>query len=176
MEIWKDIPGVEGKYQISSLGRVKSVARSVTSSTGRVSFVKECIRSLHVNHKGYLKVNLRYSIKDAFVHRLVAIAFIDNPDGKQFVNHKDGNKQNNRVENLEWASAQENSTHAVSTGLMKHKGDGNPMSKLTEEKVKQIKRLHFMGSKIKDLSSIFNVSWAAVYYIVNNKRWRHVAI
>lgn len=175
-EIWMDIKGYEGRYQVSNLGRVKSIARIVVRTDGAHTPIKETVRSQHENHKGYFKLNLRGTLGDAFVHRLVAMAFIPNPENKEFVNHINGDKKDNRVENLEWVSAKENSEHAVSTGLMKHKGAGNPMSKLTEEKVIKIKRLFFMGSKTKDLAALFNVSFGAIHLIVNNKRWRHVAI
>lgn len=105
METWKDIKGFEGIYQISNMGRVKSFK---ADPNGRILSIK--------NSKGdYLNIvlchgNKRRSVK---VHRLVAEAFIPNPDNKPEVNHKDGNKQNNRVGNLEWATRIENQRHAL---------------------------------------------------------------
>ena len=104
MEKWRDIPGYEGLYQVSSEGRIKRGDR---------------IKSLHIDHGGYCTVCLsKHSVqKNLKVHRLVAIAFIPNPDEKKTVNHKDGNKKNNCVSNLEWATHSENVIHANNTGL-----------------------------------------------------------
>jgi len=104
-EIWKDIKGFEGYYQISNHGRIKSFKRA---KNGRVLSVK--------NGNGwYLTTNLFANGKrvTARIHRLVAEHFIPNPEGKPHINHKDGNKQNNRVNNLEWVTPKENSLHAV---------------------------------------------------------------
>ena len=102
MEIWKDIPGYEGVYQVSNLGNVKSLPRMVS------------------NGKGYLCIELKdKNGKYHFcgVHRLVAVAFIENPDNKPQINHIDGNKKNNIVENLEWCTNGENQVHAYKMGL-----------------------------------------------------------
>lgn len=104
MEMWKDIPGFEGLYQVSSLGRIRRNGKFKTLRPDRRGYLTVwlCKNSVQKNHK---------------VHRLVASVFIPNPESKRTVNHIDGNKQNNRVENLEWATHSENITHANSTGL-----------------------------------------------------------
>ena len=99
-EIWKDIPGYEGKYQISNLGNVMSLhfKRSPTN--------KRLLKPMSDNGYGYLKVMLRDngSYKMKSIHRLVAEAFIPNPEEKPNVNHIDSNPKNNRVDNLEWCT------------------------------------------------------------------------
>ena len=106
MEVWKDIKGYEGVYQVSNQGRVRSLDR--LNSAGKR--MKGSIRRQSKNSNGYLYVNLCLNGKsfNCSVHRLVAITFIPNPDNKYTVNHKNENKEDNRVENLEWMSLQEN--------------------------------------------------------------------
>ncbi|MCM6931239.1 NUMOD4 motif-containing HNH endonuclease [Enterococcus italicus] len=113
-EIWKDISGYEGLYQVSNFGRVKSLARKVPRSGGKLHSVKETMKTPS-KRKGYLLVNLsKLGIKKRVsIHRLVALAFIDNPSDKPEVNHIDENKENNYVHNLEWVTAKENSNHGT---------------------------------------------------------------
>ena len=104
-EVWKDIPGYEGLYQVSNLGRVKSMSRQKKHSYNSVAQLKEKILT-PINICGYHRVILRKNNKahNKFIHRLVAEAFIDNINNYNEVNHKDENKTNNRVDNLEWCS------------------------------------------------------------------------
>lgn len=108
-EIWKDVVGYEGRYKVSSLGNVMSMRYG-----GRGG-----VRLMHptAHHSGYKMINLGKPKKIRLVHVLVAEAFIDNPEKKPFVNHIDGNKGNNRADNLEWVTALENTHHAIKTGL-----------------------------------------------------------
>lgn len=111
-EIWKDIKGYEGLYQVSNLGRVKSF------KTNKRKYEYKYM-SLVIDKKGYLTVSLcgNHKRKTYKVHRLVSQAFIPNQEGKTQVNHIDGNKQNNRVDNLEWCTNGENGIHAYKNGL-----------------------------------------------------------
>ena len=116
-ERWKDIEGYEGLYQVSNMGRVKSLSRFHNNKT--VGFMtKDIILSKRPN-KEYLCVALYKDKKrkDISIHRLVADAFLPKIDGKDWVNHKDGNKKNNCVQNLEWCTPKENVRHAFSNGL-----------------------------------------------------------
>ena len=105
-EIWKDIEGFEGKYQISNLGRVKSLNYRKTG--------KEKILKLTKDKKGYLRISLKNNkkLKGFKVHRLVAETFISNPDNLDQVNHKDENKQNNSIQNLEWCDNRYNKRYS----------------------------------------------------------------
>ena len=111
METWKNIKGYEGLYQVSSMGRVKSLERK--DCLGRI--VKERVLKPCIDRYGYLFVNLCAGGKKRtfFVHRLVCQAFHENPDNKPQVNHLNEDKTNNRVCNLEWATAKENLNHGT---------------------------------------------------------------
>ena len=110
-EIWKDIPGFENLYQVSNLGRVKSLPKPTNNQFS----MKEIILKPVKFSNGYLNVNLKG--KFIGVHRLVALTFLENKNNLPIVNHKDGNKTNNNINNLEWCTASENLSHAYKTGL-----------------------------------------------------------
>ena len=121
-EKWKDIIGYEGYYQISDYGNVRSLDRKIHFNKG-YSIKKGKILKPILNKKGYYKVCLSKEQKEKrfFIHRLVAIHFINNPLQKEQVNHKDGNKKNNCVDNLEWCTNLENQRHAIEKGLIDNK-------------------------------------------------------
>lgn len=113
-EVWKDIDGWEGQYQISNLGRVKSLPKKLHRGMTKERIMKSTNNGSDYFIVGFRNGNRR---KSYLVHRLVAKAFIPNPKNKEEVNHIDGNKQNNIYTNLEWTTKQENINHAWRTGL-----------------------------------------------------------
>lgn len=123
MEQWKDIPGYEGRYQVSDRGDVKSLAfkQRYLLRNGQEAWrtTKERLISRQITNSGYFIVHLYADglRKAHTVHSLVAKAFIPNPDNLPEVNHRDGRKSNCRVVNLEWTSRSDNKHHAVATGL-----------------------------------------------------------
>ena len=115
MEEWRSIPGYEGLYEVSSYGRVKSLER-YKSNNGGIQLIKERILKPNNTKKGYLTVQIRN--KKFKVHRLVALTFIPNPENLPQVNHKDEDKTNNNVDNLEWCDAKYNSNYGTSIERM----------------------------------------------------------
>ena len=170
-EIWKDIEGegVDGLYQVSNFGRVKSFhslpAKLITP---------------YVNYNGYYVVEMRKDKKKItrLLHRLIAKAFIPNPENKPYINHKDGNKLNYSLENLEWVTSAENTRHARENGLMKIKrGTQCSHAKFTETEIKYIRKNYNPSDKKNNANSLakkFGVSTTTIYYIVHEKIYKDV--
>lgn len=118
-EIWKDISGYENKYQISNLGNVKSMEMKLRVKGGVLRTKKEKILKPMLGKRGYLVVNLweDYIKKTATIHRLLMEHFVENPENKRCVNHINGIKTDNRLDNLEWATHTENNRHSWANGL-----------------------------------------------------------
>lgn len=160
-EIWKFILGYEGIYQVSNYGRVRSVANEFSR--------KEKILSLQKNEKGYLCVCLKkLGIGKRFkVHRLVAEAFIPNPENKPEVNHigKKPNKQDNRVWKIEWSTKEENNKHAIESGLY------HTTAKITSSQALEI---FLAKGKAKEICLNYGVTVNVIYSIKRGDSWSHV--
>ena len=159
-EEWVSIKGFE-KWQISNKGRVKSPNK---------------ILKPYFDQRKYYMVDLG---KTKRIHRLVAEAFLPNPDNKPQVNHIDGDKTNNDVRNLEWCTNQENMIHACKSGLYsknRAKGANNGNSKLKEETVVEIKAMLKTPNRpsYKKIGERFDVSPSTISEINNGKVWTHV--
>ena len=125
MEEWRDIPGYKGLYQVSNLGRIKSLIDKKYDLNEKVVKIinREKMLKQNLTKKGYCNVKLYKNGKGKTykIHRLVAKTFIPNPENKPQVNHIDGNKQNNCVSNLEWNTNEENFNNAIKINLVKTK-------------------------------------------------------
>ena len=134
-EEWRDIKGYEGLYQVSNMGRVKSLERTVIRKNGSEQHRKERILKPRKDGHGYLRVNLsngRGNKKDSKIHRLVCEAFHENPENKPCVNHIDENKTNNTASNLEWCTYKENNNHGTRLARMA-KAKSKPLAQYTPE-------------------------------------------
>lgn len=181
-EIWKPVKGYVNEYQISSFGRVKSLGRkkkykkhlrNKTMIVERLSKTRIIVPGDRPN--GYLFVTLynNGNRKIKSVHRLVAEAFIKKTRNVNVVNHKDFDKKNNMVENLEWCTGLENITHAINGNRMHYCfGEKQHSSKLCELSVKEIL---ISSLSIKDLSIKYNVSFSTICDIKKRRTWRHLS-
>jgi len=182
-EIWKPIKDYEGLYEVSNLGMIKSLARDVGRGHTGVNhkFDIDRIRKLGKNQYGYPIVSLDGvgKPKCAVVHSLVLEAFNPKPQTTERLecNHKDGNKTNNRLNNLEWVTSKENKKHAFDTGLCDHRrGEHLYNAKLKNEQVKEIKRLLKQGKKNSELAKIFNVSRGVISHIIAGRNYKHIKV
>lgn len=173
-EVWKDIVGFETVYQVSNKGRIKRLESRCVAKGGSTRRVKERILTPFPNktRHNYLYINLNWEgITQFRVHRLVAKMFISNPNNLPEVNHLDGNKNNNCVNNLEWCTSSENKQHALRTGLKKKPLSITYATVLTPVNVEDIRSELQKGISGRSLAYKYNVSEGLISQIKHNKRW-----
>lgn len=174
MEEWKTINNYEGYYEISNYGNVRSLDRNYIDSIGRNVFKKGREQKKYIR-RNYFAVWLNKDNKSTpfSVHRLVAIHFLKNHFLHPFINHKDGNKLNNKYFNLEWCTAKENTNHAIKNNLITFKsGENSRGAKLKEENVFYILQSNLTQQ---ELAEKFNISRANISSIKRGKSWSKFA-
>ncbi|WP_116817932.1 NUMOD4 domain-containing protein [Pseudomonas syringae] len=175
-EIWKSIPGHEGLYEASSLGRIRSLDRVCIGPSGRARRRRGIVMKPTLDD-GYFVITLcsELGARRHRVHRLVAAAFIGDGSVDAVTNHLDGNKQNNCVSNLEWTTVQGNTNHSYANGLqLGRKGVKHHNTKLSESDVRSIVQRLSAGESQCSLGRAFGVGQAQISLINLGKRWDHL--
>jgi len=178
-EIWIPLLGCEHKYHVSNYGRVKAIYRIIPYNKNKSinSFRKERIMKQKVTNKGYLSLTIFFQdgVRTCVpVHRLILSSFKGVDNEKTQGNHIDGNKLNNRIENLEWCNGKENINHAISTGLKSSiVGEKHFKAKLTESDVLTI-REKYKTTMMKDLAAEYKVGINCIQKIIYRTTWRHI--
>jgi len=183
-EIWKDVFGWEGLYAVSNLSRVKRISNIVrtcgTSRNYTNRIIKERVLKGSIDKAGYYRIDLRNGPNrtNALLHRLVAKAFIPNPENKPQINHIDGNKTNNRVSNLEWCTHKENMRHGYKNGLIPIKtllkNELSIASKLNNSQVIEIKCRLKNGDRVSDIAKDYPVTRSAIGEIKYGRSWANL--
>lgn len=178
MEIWKGIKGYEQYYQVSNLGRVRTISRLIKRN-GKGDFIlKARILKQQVSTKGYWNVRVCVDSvqKTLSVHRQIGFAFIPNPENKPQINHKNTIKSDNSITNLEWVTNAENQAHAIRMGITKDKslGEKNGRATLTESDVRDIRYAIYKGVARKFLPQVYNLKYTTICKVVTGELWGHV--
>lgn len=191
-EIWKDVVGYEGYYQVSNLGNVRGVDRYVIeTNTNKRKLIKGKMLTKHKKDNGYRQVNLTKDGKTTFhyVHRIVMKAFKPLNDYTDMeVNHIDYNRSNNELSNLEWTNHKDNVVHSSSNGKYgKVKGSANHKTTFTEEQVIEMREKYYKqgigipqlvyeiyGIKYSDDRKGYKIKYNTIFGIINYRTWKHI--
>lgn len=168
MEIWLPVIGYENYYEVSNLGRVRSLPR--TSSFNGRKFESKILKPIKSNDYLVVSLKIRPHIIQQYIHRLVARAHVKGYKWNLVVNHKDGNKHNNIASNLEWVTYKQNAIHASENKLLKF-GEDNPNSTLTPEKVQYI-RTNPDNLSLYAIAKKLNVSESCVRHVAKGRTWK----
>jgi len=180
MEIWKSVVGYEGLYEVNRVGVVRSIPRQRPHGLwNAVRSLKGRIIKGWVNADGYKMVALSKDgyVTNKSVHRVVCTAFLPNPFALPCTNHKDGNKHNNAVENLEHCSYSHNNQHAFDLGLKApsvNQGEKVGTHKLTNEEVLELRSLWQKGYTCTRLAQLYRISRTTAHRVATKRTWTHL--
>jgi hypothetical protein len=163
-EIWKDVMDFEGRYQVSDFGRIKSFARN------KLGIIITPYKTQFGYHAITLRINKKLTYR--FIHRVVATAFIPNPNNKPSVNHKNGIRTDNRLDNLEWCTAKENTQDGIRRQTIKVAGDNSKRRKINYASVLLIRQAHLRGEPMKSIARQHGLCIPQIWNICNYKSWR----
>jgi hypothetical protein len=171
-EKWIDISGHEGKYQVSTYGKIRNVSRDVKCKNGYIRTIKARVLRPKITN-GYRVNMLGFKGEEVRISRCVALHLIPNPENKPWINPKDGNKLNDNVDNLEWCTPGENLLHAYATGLMPSRnGEKNPSAKLTKVQVEEARGLYIpFKMSANKLAKRYGISPCAMLAAIKGKSW-----
>jgi hypothetical protein len=174
-KVWEDIEGFVGYYQISNHAEIRSLDRWVATkpSSNNKRFIKGQVMKSCINNYRVIRLSKDGISKHFLLHRLLALAFIPNPNNYPCVNHIDGNKLNNDLNNLEWCTYSYNSTHSYIIGKQNKKGENHHFAKLTEKDVREIR---YMDGTLTRwfMSKLYNISIHTIRDICIGRRWSHI--
>lgn len=185
-EEWRSVVGYEGLYEVSNIGRVRSLTRKCRAGGfgghkvmgGRIMSQCRTGKTARSSGRGYLacRLTVETGSKLVKVHRAVAIAFILNPGGLPQVNHKDTNTLNNHVDNLEWIDNTGNIRHASRMGLLRPmRGEACVTHKLTSSEVVQLRAIYAAGGRsTRSVAKQFGIGWSQTKRIINKESWAHI--
>ena len=162
-QFFKRVKGAEDYYMASIWGEVYSIRFNKFLKPGK-------------SNNGYLKVNISVGGKNRFraIHRIIAETFLPTPEGKAEVNHKNGIRTDNRLENLEWCTHSENIQHSIKVTKTFKIGERHASAKLNDEKIREIRMLTKFGVKQTRLANYYRVAQRTIFQIVHNQNWKHV--
>ncbi len=179
-EKWSPVVGWESLYEVSSRGRVRSLDRVVKNYPDCTRVWRGRYLKATPSNAGYPIISMSNSglVKNRMVHQLVAASFIPNTHNKPHINHKDGDKTNNNMENLEWCTHKENMQHGFATGLIPKrvnlKGEKSMAAKLTDFDVVEIKRRLSLGHTCASIERDYVVGESAIREISKGRSWSHI--
>lgn len=173
VEEWREVPGFEGKYEISSFGRLKRIESNRHVGNGNTAILRERISTGFVSDHGYRRTTLGSNHK-RYIHQLVCEAFHGPcPEGKNQVAHYDGNKQNNRFDNLRWVDWQDNRDDAKRLGEVR-RGTSHPRATLTESDVRDIRARHNSGESMRNIARVYRTCHQHIGDVVRRRIWKSV--